>query len=274
MEWYKVILAGKVNSRRPGKIFSCSSDWTIEERMEVRNMTSAKKTGILLLGLGLILVLAVTPGCQKKAAAPQAGAETQKALSVYEGTVKTAFGKYLYLPTAQGFDIVLQGFDAAALVGKNIRVKGELLLDKPSIFRADSVEEKSSSGAYTNIYTRSQEPALSDLIDVATRETYKILTLTGVNNTEDWENKGKAKVFGKIKEDGAAAYILVTDEKGKDIGKIVVDQMSEFSKYYLKKLRLFDTFWFYLNVKNTVDQRDRVKTKELFHADVQLVGLF
>ncbi|MEN6312416.1 MAG: hypothetical protein ABFD80_12865 [Acidobacteriota bacterium] len=223
--------------------------------------------------MGLILLLAVTPGCQKKAAAPQAGAQPQKALNVYEGTVKTAFGKYLYLPSAQGFDIVLEGFDAAALVGKDIRVKGELLLDKPSIFRADTVEQK-ISGSYTSVYTRSQEPTLGDIIDVATRETYKILTLTGVNNTEDWENKGKAKIFGKIKENGAASYIVVTDEKGKEVGKIVVDQISEFSKYYLKKLRLFDTFWFYVNVKNTVDQRDRVKTKELFHADIQLIGLF
>ncbi len=233
-------------------------------------MTSVKKTGILLLGL--ILVLALTPGCQKKAA-PQAGEQVQKPQNVYEGTVKTALGKYLYLPSAQGFDIVLEGFDAAALVGKDVRIKGELLLNKPSIFRADTVEQK-TAGSYTTVYTRSQEPALDDLIDVPTRETYKILTLTGVNNTEDWENKGKAKVFGKIVEGGANPLIVVSDEKGKEIGKIVVDKMSDFSKYYLKKLRLFDTFWFYLNVKSTVDRAERIKTKELFHADVQLIGLF
>jgi len=58
----------------------------------------------------------------------------------------------MYLSTAQGFDIVLPGFDAATVVGKTIKVKGNLLTDHPPVFLADSVE----SGGQTT-YTRSQE---------------------------------------------------------------------------------------------------------------------
>jgi hypothetical protein len=250
--------------------------------MEVRVMTSVKKTGILLLGLGLLFVLVGTPACQKKAAESPATAQLQKPSNEFEGTVKTALGKYLYLPTAQGFDIVLQGFDAATLLGKDIRVKGELLLDKPSIFRADTVDAKGASGAFANVFTRSQDLTVEDFLDVNAREVYPVLTITGVNKPEEWENKGKVKVFGKlqeatVKEGGAetpVTYIVLTDDKGKEAGKIIADKFSEFSKYYLKKLRLFDKFWFYLNVKDSVDKKVRTKTKELFHADVLFAGLF
>ena len=243
-------------------------------------MTSAKKTGILLLSLGLVLCLAATLACQKKAQKVEA-VQVQKPANEFEGTVKTAVGKYLYLPTAQGFDIVLQGYDASSLVGKDIRVKGELLADKPTIFRADSVEVK-SAGAYSTVYTRSQDLTFEDFIDVKARDGYAVLAITGINKPEEWEGKGQAKVYGKLQEttvnegdaDKPVTDILLTDDKGKDVGKIIVDKMTDYAKYYLKKLRLFDKFWFYLTVKDTVDRNARLRTKELFHADVNFAGLF
>jgi len=245
-------------------------------------MTSAKKTGIFLLSLGLVFVLAGSTACQQKAAETAAAPQPQKPSNEFPGTVKTALGKYLYLPTAQGFDIVLQGFNAASLIGKDIRVKGELLLDKPSIFRADTVDVKDASGAYSNVFTRTQDLTIEDFIDVKAREAYPVLVITGVNKPEEWEYKGKGKVYGKLQEatvkegglDKAVTYIVLTDDKGKEIGKIIVDKVSEFSQYYLKKLRLFDKFWFYLNVKDSVDKKIRPRTKELFHADVLFAGLF
>ena len=244
-------------------------------------MTSVKKTGIILLSLGLLFVFAGLTACQKKAAEP-AAAQAQKPASEFEGTVKAGLGKYLYLDKAQGFDILLQGFDAATLVGKDIRVKGELIPDKPSIFRADTVEAKDAAGAYSNVYTRTQDLTVEDVIDVKARVTYPTLTITGVNKPEEWENKGNIKVLGKIlettvKEGGAdkpITYIVVFDEKGKEAGRIIVDKLSDYAKYYLKKLKLFDNFWFYLTVKDTVAKKIRTRTKELFHADVQCAGLF
>jgi acyl-CoA synthetase (AMP-forming)/AMP-acid ligase II len=243
-------------------------------------MTSAKKAGIFLLSLGLVFALAGTTACQQNAT--ETAAQLQKPSNEFEGTVKSALGKYLYLPPAQGFDIILQGFDAGSLIGKDIRVRGELLLDKPSIFRADAVDVKDASGAYSNVFTRTQDLTIEDFIDVKAREVYPVLTITGVNKPEEWENKGKGKVYGKIQEatvkegglDKAVTYIVLTDDKGKEVGKIIVDKFSDFSRYYLKKLRLFDKFWFYLNVKDSVDKRIRPRTKELFHADVLFAGLF
>jgi hypothetical protein len=230
----------------------------------------------------LELILAGSIACQKKPAETAAPAVAQKPANEFEGTVKTAAGKYLYLPEAQGFDIVLQGFDAASLVGKAVRVKGELLADKPSIFRADTVEVKDATGTYSTVFTRNQDLTLEDYLDVKAREAYPTLTITGANKPEEWENKGKVKIFGKlqettVKEGGAEkpiTYILLTDDKGKDVGKIVVDRISDYTKYYLKKLRLFDKFWFYIAVKDSVDKKIRPRTKELFHAEIQSAGLF
>jgi hypothetical protein len=242
--------------------------------MEVRVMTSVKKTGIILLSLGLLFVLAGTMACQKKAA-ETAAAQPQKPANEFEGTVKAALGKFLCLDKAQGFD-------AAGLLGKEIRVKGELLPDKPSIFRADTVEVKDATGAYSNVFTRTQELTVENFIDVKTRDNYPALTLTSVGKPEEWENKGKVKALGKllettVKEAGAdkpITYIVVADEKGKEVGKIIVDNLSDYAKYYIKKLRLFDNFWFYLTVKDTVDKKIRPRTKELFHADITFAGLF
>lgn len=234
-------------------------------------MTSAKKITIFLLSLSILAVGAGTTACQKKAAESAAKpAEAQKPANEFEGTVKTALGRYLYLPTAQGFDIVLQGFDASSLVGKDIRIKGELLLDHPSVFRADTVEVKDSSGAYSSAFTRSADFQMEDLIELRAREAFQPINISGANKPEEWEGKGQVKVFGKLQD----AAIVVTDSKDKEIGKILVDSLTTYAKYHVQKLRLFDKFWFYLTVKESVDKKVRAKTKELFHADVVFAGLF
>jgi len=243
-------------------------------------MTSVKKTGIVLLSLGLVFALAVTTACKK--AEEQAAAAAQKTTNEFEGLAKTAVGKFLYLDKAQGFDIVIEGFDAATLAGKQLRVKGELVADKPSIFRADAVEVKDGAGAYRNVYTRSKDMTLPEYLDTSARENYPVLAVTSAAKPEEWEGKGKVKIFGKMQEttvkegglDKPITYILLVDDKGKDVGKIIVDSVSDYAKYYIKKLALYDKFWFYLEVKESVDKKVRPKTKELFHADVQLAGLF
>ncbi len=248
-------------------------------------MISGKKIGILLLGLSVIVLLAGTTACQKKAAEGEEVA-TEEGLDAtaneFEGEVKTAFGKFLYLDQAQGFDIVLQGYDASSLVGKEIKVTGELLPDKPSIFRADLVEIKSDAGTYSSVFNRTEELVLDDFIDTKTRETYEELTISGYNKAEEWEGKEQAKVYGLLgttaAEEGDAekesAFILIEDAKGIEIGRIIIDSFTDYAQYYVKKLRLFDQYWFYLNIKETVEWQVRRRTKELFHADVVFAGLF
>jgi hypothetical protein len=230
-------------------------------------MRSTKKTGILILSLTLLAGLAGTMACQKKAAETPA-AEQMKVVSEFEGTVRAALGRYMYLSTAMGFDIVLPGFDAATLMGKTIKVKGNLLREHPPIFLADTVE----SGGQT-VYTRSQEFQAEDFIEMKVREAVPALAITGVAKPEEWEGKGQAKVYGKLQK-GDVNRIVLTDDRDREIAKIIVDSVSTYANYYIQKLRLFDTFWFYLNVKDSVDRRDRTRTKEIFHADVVGAGLF
>lgn len=231
-------------------------------------MSPLKKTGIVLLGLAVVAVLAGSVACQKKAAEGQA-AETQKAVTEFEGTVRAALGRYVYLSTAQGFDIVLPGFDAAPLVGKTVKVKGNLLIDHPPVFLADSVE----TGPGASVYTRTQEFQAEDFIEFKAREAVPALAVTGVNKPEEWEGKGQVKLYGKLQK-GDVNYIVLSDDKGKETAKIIVDSVTNYSNYYLQKLRLFDKFWFYLNIKDSVDKKVRTRTKEIFHADVVGVGLF
>ncbi len=68
--------------------------------------------------------------------------------------------------------------------------------------------------------------------------------------------------------------IIVRDALDKEVGKIIVDNFTDFSQYYIKKLKFFDKLWFYFTVKDTVEWKVRRKTRELFHADVLFNGLF
>jgi hypothetical protein len=226
-------------------------------------MRFTKRAGIILLGLA---VLAGSMACKNKAETP--GAQVQKSVTEFEGVVRTGHGRYMYLSTAQGFDIVLPGFDAASVAGKALKVKGHLLPDHPPLFLADSVESDGQS-----IFTRGVDFQAEDFVEMKVREAVPALTITGIDKPEEWEGQAEGKVFGQLQK-GNVNYIVLSDDKGKEIAKIVVDSMSTYSDYYIQKLRLFDKFWFYLKVKDSVDRRDRTKTKAIFHADVFGVGLF
>jgi hypothetical protein len=230
-------------------------------------MRSTKRNGILILSLAVLVAFAGTAACQKKA--ETAVAEVQTSVTEFEGTVRAALGRYMYLSTASGFDIVLPGFDAATLAGKTVKVKGNLLLDHPPVFLADSVETSPGVSAYT----RNQEFQAEDFIEMKVREGVPALKITGVAKADEWEGKGTAKVYGKLVK-GDVNYIVLADEKGKDMAKIIVDSVSTYSNYYIQKLRLFDEFWFYLNVKDSVDARTRTRSKEIFRADVVGAGLY
>jgi hypothetical protein len=249
-------------------------------------MTSRKSIS-LILGLSLfVFIIGGSISCQKKAE-PAKGQEAAAPVktSEYEGTAKVAQGKYLYLPPAQGLDIVVQGKvgsgDASTLIGKEIRVKGQIAKDETSIYVADSIEVK-EAGQWRVAFTRTEEPVLSDHLDLKERDGFQAFAITNLNKNDEWEGKGKSKIYGKllkatVTENGGqkeVSYIVLSDDKGKEIGRIIIDNISDYAQYYLLKLRLFDKLWFYLNVKDTVDKKIRVKTKELFHADVLLAGLF
>jgi hypothetical protein len=229
-------------------------------------MHSSNKTAILILSLAILVAFAGTVACQKKAETP--AAEAVKAVTEFEGVVRAALGRYMYLSTAQGFDIVLPGLDAATMMGKTIKVKGNLLADHPPVFLADTVE----SGGQT-VYTRSQDFKAEDFVDMKVREAVKPLAVTGIGKPEEWEGKGEIKIYGTLQK-GDVNYIVLSDDKGKELAKIIIDSTTIYANYYIQKLRLFDKFWFYLNVKDSVDKKIRTKTKEIFHADVVGAGLY
>jgi hypothetical protein len=204
----------------------------------------------------------------------QEQAATAPPATQFEGTATLGLGKYFYLPAAKGFDIYVQGLiqgqDATFLNGKEVRVKGSMFKDEPSVFVADSIEIKDDAGQYQNVFTRAEEAKLENHLHTQERGGFAALAITKADKSEDWEGKGKAKVHGKLVDNS----IVVSDDKGKEVGKILVDSTTEFASYYIQKLKLFDKFWFYINIKDTVDAKVRRKTRELFHADVIFAGLY
>jgi hypothetical protein len=192
----------------------------------------------------------------------------------FEGTATLGLGRYFYLPAAKGYDIYIQGMiqgqDATFLNGKEVRVKGSLYKEEPSVFVADSIEVKDAAGQYQTVFTRTEDVKLENHLHTQERAGFAALALTKADKSEDWEGKGMAKVKGKL--DGNT--IVVADDKGKEVGKILVDSTTEFANYYIQKLKLFEKFWFYINIKDTVDAKVRKKTRELFHADVIFAGLY
>jgi hypothetical protein len=253
--------------------------------MEVRPMMRQKEFARIVFLSVLALTVAVAGAGIAQEAQEQTAQEQPAAAggeAVFEGVVKVGLGRYFYLPSAKGFDIFIQGTiegqDASALEGKEIRVKGALFKDDPSIFIADSIDIKEGN-QYRNVYTRTSEATVEEHIGASQRLEYPALQITRADKSEDWEGKVKGKVYGKLETKNSAAgqetfTIAVLDDKGKEVGTVLVDNATNFAKYYIKKLRLFDQFWCYLNIKDTVDFRVRRRTRELFHADMLFAGLY
>jgi len=233
---------------------------------------------ILRLALFSLIFAVVATGTTIAQEGTEGAAQEQTAAAApateFEGTATLGLGKYFYLPSAKGYDIYIQGSvqgqDATFLNGKEVRVKGSMFKDEPSVFIADSIEVKDAAGQYQTVFTRTEEPSLENHLHTLARGEFVALAITKVDKSEDWEGKGKAKVHGQL----AGNTIVLADDKGKEIGKILVDSTTELATYYMQKLKLFSKFWFYLNVKETVDVKVRRKTRELFHADLIFAGLY
>ncbi len=243
---------------------------------------------VLALAAGLVLLAGSACSAKKDAAegaapAGEEAAPVSQEMSIKEGvndisgTVKSALGKYFYISQMPGFDLAAGGeFDAAALVGKDVKVKAEFKREMPSLLLAQAIEVKGEGDAYSSAFTVPTPAAPGDFFAQKDRAEYAELKVANIMKSADWEGKGKLKVFGRYipATDKTAAAVSVLDDKGKETAKIVVDAMSEYSNFYLKKLRLFEKHYFYLTVKESVPANLRGRTKEIFHADVVFAGLY
>jgi hypothetical protein len=236
-----------------------------------------------LIGITLLffLLVAIGPVACKSGEEGETGEQAagiQEGIMPFEGTVKTVVGKYVFLPEVSGFDIVIQGSLASGtleeLVDKQIRGEGNISPDTPSILVANTIEVMEDSGDWTSIFTRTEDPILEDYLDLGARDAYVELADLSYDEKDLWEQNEMAKVYGKLEKSDAGDKIAVFDDEGAEIGKILVDNYTDFCQFYLGKLGHFDKFWFYLKVKETVDWSQRRRTREMFHADVVFAGLF
>lgn len=231
------------------------------------------------IGIAVLVCLLAVMGniaCQKT--------EEEVALAVnegilpFEGTVRVSHGKYFYVPETQGFDIVVQGTlnsgDLSSLIDKEIRGEGEFSPDVPSILVANTIEMKDETGGWSIVFTKTEDFVLDDYIDLQTRDGYQVIQELAYNKNEGWEGLENVKIQGLLEETDGIYKIVVFDDKDQQVGNILVDSISDFAQYYLKKLGLFDRFWFYVTVKDTVEWNDRRRSRDLFHADIIFAGLF
>ena len=236
-----------------------------------------------IFGLVLIAFMMVAgPIACKKAeegTAEEEGLAVKEGVIEFEGEVKVSEGKYLYVPKVRGFDLVVQGElisgTLSDLVGKVIKGNGTFLPERPSVLAVDEIQLSNEAGDFDVIFTRTEEVVLDDYLDVASRDGFEMLEELAYNKVEDWEGKEQAKVYGELQaqEDGTAK-ILITDDRGRDVGVILVDNMTDFARYYVNKLNLFNKFWFYLNIGETIDWSSRRRSREMFHSDVLFAGLY
>ena len=244
------------------------------------NKTEKVSRFIWVMLLAFLLVSLGSVACQKAEVgeAGEEAAEGEEGLMSFEGTVDTVVGKYVFLPEASGFDVVIQGNlnegTLEDLVGKEVRGEGKISPDIPSILITETLEVKEDNGVWTNIFTRTEEPVLEDYMDLSARGEYSALPDLSYDKKDIWEQQEKVKVYGRLEKSDSGDKIVVLDDDGDEIGKVLVDSYTDFCKFYLKKLGNFDRFWFYLKVKETVDWSVRRRTREMFHADAVFAGLF
>ena len=245
--------------------------------------TNRKENVTLFIGMILLAFLLVTFGSTACKSADQEevgeeGAGQTEGVLSFEGTVKGVVGKYVFLPEASGFDIVIQGNlesgDVGGLIDKEVRGEGEISPDAPSILVANFLEVKGDAGGWTNVFTRTEDLVLEDFLDLHDREEFVVLADLSYDKKDVWEENIKARVYGRLEKNENGDKIVALDAEGREIGRILVDSYTDFCQFYLGKLGNFDEFWFYLNVKETIDWSQRRRSQEMFHADAVFAGLF
>lgn len=232
--------------------------------------------GVILLAF-LLVMGTVSCGTAEESVEEESFA-VKEGIVEFEGTVKVAVGRYVFIPEASGFDIIIQGdFEGGTegLVGKEVKGEGEYSPERPSILIANSLDIKDASGEWMNIFTRSADVMVVEWMTQQGRdEVFPSLVDLEYNKNEGWEGKEKAKVYGRLERNEDTAEIVLLDDRDRETGRILVDSIDDLAEFYIKKLNLFDKFWFYMNVKETVDWRTRRRSRELFHADVVFAGLY
>ncbi len=253
-------------------------------------MSFKKTAGILSLGLlAAALILTSTAACSSKAKegeAAKAGDNAEpvsqemaikEGLNDIAGQVKSALGKYFYVSQMPGFDIAVSGnFDAAALLDKEVKLKVEFNRETPSLLLAQTIEVKEGQNQFKNVYTAADKNTPADYFSQKSRADFAVLKISNIQKSADWEGKGKVKIRAKFiaGAEGKPSVLSVLGDKDAETAKIIVDSISEYASYYVKKLRLFDKFVFYLNIKDSVPVNQRGKSKEIFHADIVFAGLY
>jgi hypothetical protein len=233
--------------------------------------------GVILLGF--MLIAGGTISCkQGEEVTTEEGLTQEEGKIAFEGTVKIVIGKYIFIPEVRGFDLVIQGNleieDSSALVDKVVKGDGHFVPERPSVLMVDTLEMMDEGGGYRNIFTRTEEVTLDDYMDLNVRDQFEVLEKLSYDKKDGWEGKEQVKIYGKLEQEEGTYKIVVSDDKGVQVGKIVVDNVTEFARFYLEKLNLFDNFWFYLTVKDTIEWRARRRTREMFRADILFAGLF
>ena len=237
--------------------------------------------GVAFLIIALTMIGGVS--CQQAeegvAETTEGGPTLDEGKVIFEGTVKVALGKYMFVPEAQGFDIVVDGIvdggDLASLIGKEVKGEGEFPPEDPWLLFATSLEVKDDGGSFRNVFTGQVGSAAGlDLLSLSEREEYIMPEDLAYNKNDVWEGQEKMKVRGTLQQEGDVNLILVLDEEDKQIGRIIVDSVSDAAQYYMQKLRLFEEFAFYVSVKETVPWSTRRRSRDMFHADLTFVGLY
>ncbi len=246
--------------------------------MAIEKSKGSKRHLILGLALAFALIITLSAACQQAEESSSEEPGQQEGKLVFEGTVKLVVGKFLHLPEAQGFDIVVQGSveggDASGLVDKEVKIEGELNPERPSVLVADAIAVKEATGEYRNVFTRTEDVVLDEYLDLQARDGFEGLLKLAYNENDGWEDKGKVKIYGVLQQEEDSTRIQVLDDADKQVGFVLVDSISDYANFYLQKLSLFEKFWFYVDVKETIPWNTRRRSRELFHADVLFAGLF
>jgi len=245
-----------------------------------KSVKTSRFLGIVVLAclIGVMGNIACKSSEEGQVSEEESGLLVKEGIIEFEGTAKVTHGKYLYVPEAQGFDIVVQGplnsGDLSTLIDKEIRGEGEFSPDYPSILVATTIEMKDEVGGWSNVFTKIEEVVLDDYMGLQERDGYQSVQELAYNDNEGWEGLENIKIHGLLEEVEGAYKIVIFNDTDDQIGNILVDSISDFAQYYVKKLGLFERFWFYVTVKDTVEWSDRRTSRNLFHADVLFAGLF
>ena len=92
------------------------------------------------------------------------------------------------------------------------------------------------------LYIKITEVCHAEIESITEEDCINFIVNLVINRTYDGYQSEIQTVYGQLEQDEDGANIVVMNDRDREVGRIIVDNIDDLADFYIKKLNLFDKF--------------------------------